>query len=240
MPKIANCRKGTTLVVTSLSLFFAAKIGVRCSVRTRRTTTRSSKSIAVANLRTMRIRRPGLTRLAHVELTADLALLESSGRNMGAIVDLIQAQGMAAGQIYGYVPDPPWGPPHQCPGCQPRPDKPVLAAKWDEWHVCEKKLLALGESSSCPIVRGERLPEPYTNEERIARSGMPTDRLPKCAAVEPAIVGESAHVDATPLDESTSTQAAEDKPAQDEPTRKTPAKRAPKPKEAPKGQGSLW
>lgn len=151
---------------------------------------------------------------------------------MGAIVDLIQAQGMAAGQIYDYVPDPPWGPPHRCPGCQPRPDKPAQAAKWDEWHACEKKLLALGESSSCPIVRGERLPEPYTNEERIARGGMPTDRLPRCTAPEPAATIEAAQVDDSPHDEPHL--------AQDKPTRKTPVKRAPKPKETSKGQGSLW
>jgi hypothetical protein len=149
---------------------------------------------------------------------------------MGAIVDLIQAQGMAAGQIYGYVPDPPWGPPHQCPGCQPRPDKPALAAKWDEWQVYEKKLLALGESSSCPIVRGERLPEPYTNEERVARGGRPTDRLPK---YEPAPFVAT-------LTEPPIVQPKDDRQAQDEPTRKAPAKRTPKPKEAPKGQGSLW
>lgn len=163
-----------------------------------------------------------------------------SKENMGAIVDLIQAQGMAAGQIYGYVPDPPWGPPHQCPGCQPRPDKPALAAKWDEWHAYETKLRALGESPSCPIVRGERLPEPYTNEERIARGGMPTDRLPKSATPEPIHIIETVRVEATARDESRSTQAAQNKSAQDKPVRKAAAKRAAKPKEAPKGQGSLW
>jgi hypothetical protein len=159
---------------------------------------------------------------------------------MGAIVDLIQAQGMAAGQIYGYVPDPPWGPPHQCPGCQQRPGKPSLASKWDEWQSLEKKLLALGETPSCPIVRGERLPEPYTNEERIARGGMPTDRLPRYEAPKQAPIVETVHVDTASHDELLLPQTPVEPPVQDKPTCRAPAKRTPKLKEAPKGQGSLW
>jgi hypothetical protein len=159
---------------------------------------------------------------------------------MGAIVDLIQAQGMAAGQIYGYVPDPPWGPPHQCPGCQPRPDKQASAVKWDEWHVCERKLCALGESSSCPIVRGERLPEPYTNEERIARGGMPTGKLSQRETPKELPIVEAPRVDVAPHNEAPLAQTTVETPVQDKPSRKAPTRRAPKPKEAPKGQGSLW
>jgi hypothetical protein len=220
---------------TSLSQFVAAKIGAHCLVRIQRTTTRSRRLIAVANLQTTRIRERGLTRLVRVELTADLALSESLDRDMGAIVDMIQAQGMAAGQIYGYVPDPPWGPPHQCPGCQPRPDKPTHATKWNEWHACEKKLRVLGETSSCPIVRGERLPESYTNEERVARGGQITQRLTaptqyESQRIAPLDIAPAVAVGTEPV----STQEPETKP------RKVPAKRTQKPKEAPKGQGSLW
>jgi hypothetical protein len=180
-----------------------------------------------------------LTPLVRVVLTADRASSGSLDCDMGAIVDLIQAQGMAAGQIYGYVPDPPWGPPHQCPGCQPRPDKPAHAAKWDEWHVCEKKLRALGEASSCPIVRGERLPEPYTNEERIARGGIPTGKRSHGTPKQMSIV-ETAHADVAPYNEAQLAQTLAETPVRDKPSRKAPAKRTPKPKEAPKGQGSLW
>lgn len=147
---------------------------------------------------------------------------------MGAIVDLIQAQGMAAGQIYGYVPDPPWGPPHQCPGCQPRPDKQAHAAKWDEWHVCEKKLIALGETSSCPVVRGDKMPEPYTNEERTARGGTPTQRMSPCVPMQPE------PPEMVPLDVAAAV-AVDAEQAQQKPEAKP--RKAP---QAPKGQGSLF
>lgn len=161
---------------------------------------------------------------------------------MGEIVDLAQAQGMVAGQIYGYVPDPPWGPPHECPGCQPRPDKPDLAILWDRWQVLEAKLRKLGESPSCPIVRGEKLPEPYTNAERVARGGIQTDRLPRYVptveapiAVEPS--APEPPVNVAPSVEPTLIAAAKEGPAK---ATRRPTKRAPKTTMAPEEQGKLF
>jgi hypothetical protein len=237
MLKAANFQKDTTQEATSLSRFVAATIGVHFSVRTRRTTTLLSKLNAVANSQPTQIRKRGLTHSVRAASKADPA---SSGslacKTMGAIVDLIQAQGMAAGQIYGYVPDPPWGPPHRCPGCQPRPDKPQLAAKWDEWHACEKKLLALGETSSCPIVRGEKMPDPYTDSERIARGGMPMQRMPLSSSAQPQAPKTSSPgiVLAVAVGAEQARQESTVKPG------KVPTKRAAKAPQVPKGQGSLF
>ncbi len=153
---------------------------------------------------------------------------------MSEIVDLITAQGMCAGMIYDYVPDPPWGPPHRCPGCQPRPDDPALARLWEKWRALDDKLRKIGESSSCPIVRGEKMPEPYTNEERLARGCVETDRLPRYVApiIAPIVSADVALlvVDA-PI-------ANTQEPAKVK--RKAPAKRAEKTPKTPEEQGDLF
>lgn len=165
---------------------------------------------------------------------------------MGEIVDLTQAQGMVAGQIYGYVPDPPWGPPHQCPGCQPRPDKPDLAQLWDRWQALEMKLRKLGESPSCPIARSETLPASYTNAERVARGGIQTDRMPRyeprpVVVIEPPAAAELPVLvpqGNAPVATEVASQAPKEEPTK--PQRKTPTKRTPKPQETPKGQRILF
>lgn len=132
--------------------------------------------------------------------------------------------------IYDYVPDPPWGPPHRCPGCQPRPNDPAFAKLWEKWRSFDDKLRKIGESSSCPIVRGEVFPEPYTNEERLARGGIETDRLPKYVA--PIVSADVVSlVIETPV-------AATPEPAKTK--RKVSAKRATKAPKTPEGQGDLF
>lgn len=155
---------------------------------------------------------------------------------MGEIVDLMQAQGMVAGQIYGYVPDPPWGPPHRCPGCQPCPDEPGLAALWNKWQALETKLRALGESPSCAIMRDEKFPPTYTNAERIARGGMSTIAMHESPSVAPVEspkpidkVKQSEALDAPTIETFVQTT-----------TRKVAAKRASKTTKTPKEQGSLF
>lgn len=156
---------------------------------------------------------------------------------MGEIVDLMSAQGMIAGQIYGYVPDPPWGPPHRCPGCQPCPDEPGLAALWNKWQSLETKLRALGESPSCAIMRGEKFPESYTNAERIARGCISTIAMHESPTV--------AHVESPkPIDKFEQSEAL-DAPTigttvQITTTRKVATKRASKTTKTPKEQGSLF
>ena len=71
--------------------------------------------------------------------------------------DDMQLAGIASGMIFGYT----FGPPHhehKCPGCQPRPEDVAYGEKWDRWHKINTKWLARGETSACPILRGETLP----------------------------------------------------------------------------------
>ena len=148
--------------------------------------------------------------------------------------DLVSAQGMVAGMVYDYVPDPPWGPPHRCPGCQPRPDDAALAKLWERWRALDDELRKIGESSSCPVVRGETLPEPYTNEERLARGGVETNRLPKYVAptIAPIVSADVVLLVAeTPI--ATTPEPAKTK-------RKAPAKRAAKAQKTPAEQGDLF
>ena len=153
---------------------------------------------------------------------------------MSEAVDLFTAQGMAAGMIYDYVPDPPWGPPHRCPGCQPRPDDSALAKLWERWRALDDRLRKIGESSSCPIVRGETLPESYTNEERLARGGVETNRLPKYVAptIAPVVSADVALlVVEAPIVVTSGPVKAK---------RKTPVKRAAKAPKTPEEQGDLF
>jgi hypothetical protein len=78
---------------------------------------------------------------------------------MGEWYDDMSAQGIAGGLAMerGFRFGPPHHP-HECPGCSPRSDDPLRGEKWDKWHVIERKWLARGESSACPILRGETLP----------------------------------------------------------------------------------
>lgn len=145
--------------------------------------------------------------------------------------DLVSAQGMAAGMIYDYVPDPPWGPSHHCPGCQPRPDKPALAKLWERWRALDDDLRKIGESSSCPVVRGETLPEPYTNEERLTRGGVETSRLPRYEP--PIVVVEIPTVEAAQVVEAPKQEPEKTK-------RKAPAKRAAKVSKTPEEQRDLF
>jgi hypothetical protein len=153
---------------------------------------------------------------------------------MSEAVDLATAQGMIAGMIYDYVPDPPWGPPHRCPGCQPRPDEPRLAQIWDRWQALETKLRKIGESPSCPLARGEVFPEPYTNKERVERGCVQTSRLPR---YEPSIaVVEVPTVEAAQVVDTVETPKQEP----EKPKRKAPTKRAAKVPKTPEEQGDLF
>ncbi len=103
---------------------------------------------------------------------------------MSAFLDDIALQGIATGMIYGFVFDPPWGPSHKCPGCQVRPVDSENARFWDRWHYIDKKYP--GEASACPVIRGEKVTESYTNEQRkllghnqIALSSIDVPKLQK-------------------------------------------------------------
>jgi hypothetical protein len=158
---------------------------------------------------------------------------------MSEIVDLVAGQGMCAGMIFDYVPDPPWGPPHRCPGCQPRPGEPTLAQVWDRWQALETKLRKLGESASCPLARGEVFPEPYTNEERVALGCVQTDRLPRYEPQTVAVVAlDIAPAKAVGAQEVTAADALKQEP--EKPKRKTPTKRATKVPKTPEEQGDLF
>lgn len=87
---------------------------------------------------------------------------------MSEYLDLLSRQGIACSMIFGFVPEPPWGPEHRCPGCQPRPET-VESKFWDRWHEIDNSLKKLGESSSCPIMRGEIPTKSFTKEEREIR-----------------------------------------------------------------------
>lgn len=97
---------------------------------------------------------------------------------MSDYIDELARQGIACGMIYGFVFEPPHGPPHRCPGCQPCPDEPTKAAYWQRWHDIETRLVAKGDTSACPVRRGETVPHSCTNEERerlgITRASMPS------------------------------------------------------------------
>lgn len=97
---------------------------------------------------------------------------------MSDYTDELARQGIACGMIYGFVFEPPHGPPHRCPWCQPCPDEPTKAAYWQRWHDIETRLMAKGDTSACPVRRGETVPNSYTNEERAAlgikRASMPS------------------------------------------------------------------
>lgn len=88
---------------------------------------------------------------------------------MSSYTDDMALQGNACGMIYGFVFDAPWGPEHKCPGCQPRPDDATNQRFWDRWHDIDKRYVSQGEKSACPILCGEVLPRPHTQDERAAR-----------------------------------------------------------------------
>jgi hypothetical protein len=146
--------------------------------------------------------------------------------------DLIK-QGMAGSMAFGIVFDPPWGPEHRCPGCQPRPLDASEAWGWDTWHAVEKKMAARGERSACPILRGETLPACIPHE----RPTLPDPRVkaaPVVAPVEPvAVEQEGPKVEPAPLI-----------PAVAAPVEPRPVKRqtrkAKTPAPAPTGQTNLF
>jgi hypothetical protein len=85
---------------------------------------------------------------------------------MSEYTDDMSRQNIAGGMLYGFTFEPPHGPPHRCPGCQPCPDEPQSKVYWQRWHDIDRKWIARGDKSACPIVRGETIPVPYTDDDR--------------------------------------------------------------------------
>jgi hypothetical protein len=131
---------------------------------------------------------------------------------MGEYSDDMAYQGLAAGMTYGFVFDPPHGPPHRCPGCQPRPKSAADAERWDRWHAIDAKWRPRGEPSACPVIRGEALPVPQKIE---------APRPPAPIAVAEA------------------TTAPAQEPSADEKPNKARKPRASRKAAVPEGQGSL-